>query len=73
MIELKTRYRDENYLISDCKGNNQSITTNSKYYGVEVKDIVFDNLSTNGLNREEWLKDFHCQSEEFILTELGDE
>jgi hypothetical protein len=30
---------------------------------------VFDNLSPQGMTREDWLKDFHCQSEEFMITE----
>lgn len=69
MIELKTRYHDEDYIISDRLGNDESITINGKHYGVEVRGRVFDNLSPNGMIRDDWLKDFHCQSEEFMITE----
>ncbi|NCR55997.1 MAG: hypothetical protein GPJ10_22320 [Microcystis aeruginosa L211-07] len=72
VIELKTRYHDEDYIISDRIGNDQSITINGKHYGVEVRGIVFDNLSPQGMTRDDWLKDFHCQSEEFIITEAGE-
>ncbi|MFM7573238.1 MAG: papain fold toxin domain-containing protein, partial [Snowella sp.] len=44
-----------------------------KHYGVEVKGLVFDNLSPHGMTKEDWLKDFHCQSEEFILKEGNDQ
>jgi hypothetical protein len=43
VIELRTRYYDEDYIIS-----------------------------AEGMTRENWLKDFHCQSEEFIITEVGE-
>jgi hypothetical protein len=72
VIELKTRYHDEDYIISDRIGNDQSITINGKHYGVEVRGRVFDNLSPQGMTRDDWLKDFHCQSEEFIITEAGE-
>ncbi|WAN68893.1 hypothetical protein BJP36_41760 [Moorena producens JHB] len=32
--------------------------------------IVFDNLARDGMSREDWLNDFHCPSEEFIVEEL---
>jgi hypothetical protein len=51
---------------------NESITTNGKHYGVEVRGRVFDNLSVQGMRREDWLNDFHCQSEQFIVEELGE-
>ena len=71
VIELKTRYHDEDYIISDRIGNDQSITINGKHYGVEVRGRVFDNLSPQGMTRDDWLKDFHCQSEEFISYNVG--
>jgi hypothetical protein len=37
LLQLRTRYNDENYIISDRLGNEQAITTNGKYYGVEVR------------------------------------
>ncbi|HBL09940.1 MAG TPA: hypothetical protein DD379_00555, partial [Cyanobacteria bacterium UBA11162] len=46
VIELRTRYRDENYILSDRTGSDESITINGKHYGVEVRGRVFDNLST---------------------------
>jgi Papain fold toxin 2 len=72
MIELRTRYRDEDYIISERLGSDESITINGKHYGVEVRGRVFDNLSSEGMTRDEWLSDFHCQSEEFVVTEVGE-
>jgi Papain fold toxin 2 len=72
MIELRTRYRDEDYIISDRIGSDESITINGKHYGVEVRGKVFDNLSNKGMTREQWLSDFHCQSEDFVVTEVED-
>jgi hypothetical protein len=37
LLQLRTRYNDENYIISDRLSNEQAITTNGKYYGVEVR------------------------------------
>ena len=71
LIELRTCYNDEDYIVSDRIGSDESITINGKHYGVEVRGRVFDNLSAEGMTREDWLKDFHCQSEEFIITEGG--
>jgi hypothetical protein len=34
-----------------------------------VRGLVFDNLSPSGMTKEDWLNDFHYQSEEFILKE----
>ena len=73
VLRLKTRYQDEDYILSDrllCQGVSDSITINGKHYGVEVRGKVFDNLSSQGMSREDWLNDFHCPSEEFILNEV---
>jgi len=32
-----------------------------------VRGKVFDNLSPQGMSPEEWLNDFHCPSEAFVL------
>jgi hypothetical protein len=72
MLQLRTRYRDEDYIVSDRLSGNESITTNSKHYGLEVRGRVFDNLLVQGMMREDWLNDFHCQSEQFIVEELGE-
>ncbi len=69
-LRLKIFYSDEDYIISKRLGSDQTITMNGKHYGIEVKGIVFDNLSPDGMTREAWLNDFHCQSERFILEEL---
>ena len=58
MIELKTHYQDQDYLISDRVGSDRSITINGKHYGVEVRGRVFDHLSPQGMKREDWLKIF---------------
>jgi hypothetical protein len=70
IIELKNRYIDEDFIISDRLGSDESISINGKHYGVEVCGLVFDNLSTVGMTRQEWLNDFHCPSEEFVVNEL---
>jgi len=52
-------------LEGDRLGNEQAI--------VEVRGLVFDNLSPRGMPKEDWLNDFHCQGEEFILKEGNDQ
>lgn len=70
VLELRTPYRDEDYILSDRLSSSESITDNGQHYGVEVRGLVFDNISPKGMRREDWLKDFHCQSEQFLVKEL---
>ena len=70
ILRLRTKRRSEVFIISDRYGGNESITENGTHYGVEVYGLVFDNLSTEGLSREDWLNDFHCRSDKFIVDEL---
>ena len=49
---------------------NDAITENGTHYGVEVYGKVFDNISAEGLPRDEWIKDFYCHSGKFIIDEL---
>lgn len=73
ILRIATRYRDEDFIISERlerQGIYDSITTNGKHYAVEVRGRVFDNISSEGMLREYWEKDFHCQSEELIIDEL---
>jgi len=73
ILRLRTKYQDEDYIISERLerlGVAESITVNGKHYDVEVRGLVFDNLSTDGMFIEEWVKDFHCQSEQFVVEEL---
>jgi len=73
-IRLRTKY-DEDFIVSgrlESQGITESITSNGTHYGVEVQGIVFDNLAITGMSREDWLNDFHCPSEEFIVEELED-
>ncbi|WNZ24697.1 MAG: papain fold toxin domain-containing protein [Leptolyngbya sp. IPPAS B-1204] len=70
ILQLKTKRRSELFIASDRYSPSESITENGTHYGVEVFGRVFDNLSAEGLTREEWLQDFHCPSQQFILTEL---
>jgi Papain fold toxin 2 len=70
IIRLKTRRRNELFIISNRFDPNESITDNGTHYGVEVRGRVFDNLSTEGMFREDWKDDFHCLSEQFIINEL---
>ncbi|MCL1465007.1 papain fold toxin domain-containing protein [Argonema galeatum] len=47
-----------------------NITQNGTHYGIEVRNKVFDNLSTTGQTREEWIKDFDCPSSQFSIEEV---
>ena len=67
---MRTKRRSEVFIISDRYGGNESITENGTHYGVEVYGLVFDNLSTEGLSREDWIKDFHSRSDKFVIDEL---
>jgi len=74
VIRLSTKY-DEDFIVStrlENLGITESITANGTHYGVEVQGIVFDNLAITGMSREDWLRDFHCPSEQFIVEELED-
>lgn len=73
LLKLKTKYREEFILSTRLErwgGTNESITTNGTHYGVEVRGLVFDNLSTEGLSREDWVNDFSCRRGEFIVEKL---
>ncbi|MEG4322149.1 MULTISPECIES: papain fold toxin domain-containing protein [unclassified Microcoleus] len=73
LLKLKTKYREEFILstrLERSEGTNESITTNGTHYGVEVRGLVFDNLSTEGLSREDWVNDFYCRRGKFIVEEL---
>jgi len=70
LLKLRTRNPREFYIVSDRLNPEQSITNNGVHYGVEVEGRVFDNLSTSGMSRLNWINDFHCPSEQFIIEEL---
>lgn len=70
ILKLQTKRRSDLYIISERLSCNESITDNGTHYGVEVFGKVFDNLSSTGLNRAEWLNDFQCRSGQFKLEEL---
>jgi hypothetical protein len=72
LIRLRTGY-GEDFILStrlEGLGIKDSITGNGTHYGVEVKEKVFDNLSSQGMSREDWLADFYCLSEQFIVEEI---
>jgi Papain fold toxin 2 len=72
ILRLRTRY-GEDYILSyrlEQIGITDSITINGQHFGVEVRGKVFDNLSSDGRSREDWLKDFQCHGGQFIVTEL---
>jgi len=70
ILRLRTKRRSETFITSDRYGLDESITENGTHYGVEVMEKVFDNLSAEGLPREEWIKDFCCLSGAFVIDEL---
>ena len=72
ILRLRTQY-GEDYILSDRLeklGIKDSITTNGQHFGAEVRYLVFDNLSDQGLSRNKWLQDFQCHSGQFMLTEI---
>lgn len=71
ILRLKTKRRSEVFITSGRIGGNESITENGTHYGVEVLGKVFDNLSVEGLPREQWIKDFNCRSGQFVVDEVS--
>ncbi|WP_199247073.1 papain fold toxin domain-containing protein [[Phormidium] sp. ETS-05] len=55
----------------EAKGVNESITDNGRHYGVEVRGLVFDNLSVEGMKLEDWRQDFSCHSGQFRVTYIN--
>lgn len=73
ILKLKTVNRRDAYILSwrlELQDITNSITQNGTHYGVEVLGKVFDNLSVEGMTREDWLNDFDCPSRQFTLTEI---
>ncbi|WP_144052420.1 papain fold toxin domain-containing protein [Anabaena sp. PCC 7108] len=73
ILKLKTKSRNDEYILSwrlERQDITDSITDNGTHYGVEVLDRVFDNLSVEGMTREDWVNDFDCLSHEFTITEI---
>jgi hypothetical protein len=62
------RYR---FIVSDrWKNGTEAISQNGVHYGVEVRGKVFDNLSSDGLTRDDWIRDFSCPAGGFIIEEI---
>jgi Papain fold toxin 2 len=75
ILKLRTRYRDEDFIVSrrlEAQGIEESVTANGTHYGIEVRRRVFDNLSTVGMDRADWINDFSCPSEQLTVEELED-
>ncbi|QYX31128.1 papain fold toxin domain-containing protein [Sphaerospermopsis torques-reginae] len=72
IIQIRTKRRNDFFIISERCSPNESITDNGIHYGVEVLGLVFDNLSSHGLPRDLWIKDFSCRSGGFYIEELED-
>jgi Papain fold toxin 2 len=70
VLRLRTKRRSDLYIVSDRVSSDESITENGTHYGVEVFGRVFDNLSGEGMSREDWQRDFRCRSGQFVLEEL---
>lgn len=69
IIKIQTAY-GEDYITStrlEKQGITDSITLNGIHYGVEIKERIFDNLSMEGLTKEDWLNDFQCSNGEFLI------
>lgn len=68
---LRTANCRDSFITSNRHRGNESITLNGKHYGVEIMGRVFDNISEAGLTREDWLSDFSCRSNRFIIEEVS--
>ena len=71
ILRIKAKGAGKFFILSDRHRDNESITRNGKHYGVEIMGKVFDNLSSQGLPREEWILDFSCPSGQFIVEEIS--
>lgn len=71
ILKLRTKRRNDFFIVSNRDLSSESITDNGIHYGVEVFGLVFDNLSRQGLPRTEWINDFSCRSGGFYVEELG--
>lgn len=69
-LKLKVKGRGQFIVSQRWDEGRTTITLNGTHYGIEVSDRVFDNLSTTGLSREEWIADFDCPSGQFIIEEI---
>ncbi|MBD2384707.1 papain fold toxin domain-containing protein [Cylindrospermum sp. FACHB-282] len=73
ILKLKTTNPKDEYILSwrlERQDITESITNNGTHYAVEVLGRVFDNLSVEGMTREDWLNDFDCPSHQFTVTEI---
>lgn len=71
-VRIQTAW-GEDFIMSqrlEVNGIYESITENGTHYGVLIGEVVFDNLSEQGLPLEAWLADFECQSGELLLDKL---
>ena len=71
ILRLKTKRRSDSFIVSSRYGMNDAITENGTHYGVEVYNLVFDNLSSDGLTKDQWINDFKCRSGKFVIDELN--
>lgn len=72
---LSTRYDYEDFILSERLekiGCTETITENGVHYGVEVFGKIFDNLSTEGLLPDDWIKDFTSLSNEFDVEVISE-
>ena len=69
-LKLKLKGRGQFIVSQRWDEGKTTITLNGTHYGIEAIDRVFDNLSTAGLSREEWIEDFDCPSGQFIIEEI---
>lgn len=73
IIKLKTASRKDEYILSqrlESQGIGESITDNGTHYEVKVLGRVFNNLSSEGMTRKDWLNDFDCPNHQFTVTEI---
>ncbi|MCI0681666.1 MAG: hypothetical protein L0Y71_06150 [Gemmataceae bacterium] len=57
-IELRAGQGRQFMACLSYDGGRTSITLNGRHLGIRVGRLVFDNLHTDGLGYDEWLRDF---------------
>ena len=53
-LELRTNYKRD-FIYSDKA--NECISTNGKHVGIQIDNMVYDNMNPNGIPYNEWIND----------------
>ena len=69
-LQVSTVGRIKILVSNRWKNGEESISQTGIHQGIETSGKVFDNLSTEGLDRDSWLADFECASGILDVTEI---